>query len=89
MSAVERLDTAERRQELRVNVGNQVALVDLCDGRGEVACCVWDISARGACLMIPPDISIPNVFKIFLDDGCHTAVVVWRRWSHVGIKFAE
>ena len=89
MSTVEKSDTAERRQQPRLSVGNGVVLVDFCDGRGQVTCCLWDISARGACLMIPPDISIPNTFKIILDNSCRTAVVVWRRWSHVGVEFSD
>ena len=88
MSAMEQLDTAERRTEPRLNVGNRVVLVDLGDGRGEVSCCIWDISTRGACLMVPPDVPMPDTFKIFLDDGCRTAHVVWRHWSHIGVRFA-
>jgi len=88
MGAVD-LETAERRSEPRLSIGNQVVLVDLGDGRGSVSCCIWDLSSQGACLMIPPDVAMPRSLRIFLDTGTRNAVVVWRRWSHVGIKFSE
>ena len=71
-----------------MNIDNGVVLVDLCDGRGEITCCMWDISESGACLMIPPDVVMPQTFRVLFDTGCRVAVVVWRRWSHVGVKFA-
>jgi hypothetical protein len=83
------LHTVERRSEPRQSIGNQVVLVDLGDGRGAVSCCIWDISARGACLMVPPDIPTPLNLRVYLDTGWQSGAVVWRRWSHVGIKFAE
>ena len=86
MGAVD-LDTAERRSEPRMNIGNQVVLVDLCDGRDHVTCCVWDVSNRGACLMVPPDVSVPHSFKILVGERWRKAGVVWRRWSQVGIQF--
>ena len=86
MGAVD-LDTAERRSEPRMSIGNQVVLVDLCDGRGHVTCCIWDLSQRGACLMVPPDVSVPNSFKIFVADRWLKAGVIWRRWSQVGVHF--
>jgi hypothetical protein len=82
------LNAVERRSEPRLNIGNKVVLVDLCDGRGAVSCCMWDTSTGGACLMVPPDVPLPHILRIYLDTGCRTGVVVWRRWSHVGIKFA-
>ena len=79
----------ERRQEPRTDIGNQVVLVDLCDGRGHVTCCIWDISGRGACLMVPPDVTLPHSFRIFSGDTWRKAGVVWRRGSQVGIQFIE
>ena len=81
------LDAAERRSEPRTNIGNTVVLVDLCDSRGQVACCIWDISKRGACLMVPPDVSVPHAFKILIDENWQNVGVVWRRWSQVGVQF--
>jgi hypothetical protein len=81
--------SVDRRREPRLQVGNQVVLIDLCNGRGEVTCCMWDISTRGACLMIPPDVSMPHTFKIILDNCRYTARVVWRRWSYVGVEFVK
>ena len=86
MAAVD-LAAAERRSEPRVNIGNQVVLVDLCDGRGHVTCCIWDISQRGACLMVPPDVTVPHSFKMFYADRWRQVGVVWRRWNQAGIQF--
>jgi hypothetical protein len=83
------LNEAERRSEPRLNIGNEAVLVDLGDGRGKITCCIWDISAIGACLMVPPDLSMPHTFKILLETGARNAVVVWRHVAHVGIKFVE
>jgi hypothetical protein len=88
MGAIE-LDTAEQRSEPRTNIGNEVIVVDPCDGRGYVICCIWDISKRGACLMVPPDVAVPHSFKILVDEQWKKAGVVWRRWSHVGIQFID
>jgi hypothetical protein len=88
MAAVD-LATAERRSEPRLKIGNQVVLVDLCDGRCHVAGCIWDISQRGACLMVPPDVIVPHSFKIFLADRWRKVGVVWRRWNQVGVQFIK
>jgi len=79
----------ERRQERRTDVGNVVALVDLCDERGPVSCCIWDMSSRGACLLVPPDVPLPHSFKMEVDQTWRVASVVWRRWSHVGVQFLK
>jgi hypothetical protein len=86
MGAVE-LSKPERRSEPRTSIGNEVVLADLCDGRGDLAFCIWDISERGACLMVPPDISVPDVFKILIDENWRNVGVVWRRWSQIGVQF--
>ena len=82
----ESLICGERRAQPRIEVGNRTAVVDFCDGLEEMTVCVWDVSAKGACLLVPPDLNIPNTFKIKIDDW-RKVTVVWRRWSHVGIQF--
>jgi hypothetical protein len=88
MSVVD-LQTDERRTEPRTSIGNQVVLVDLCDGRGHVTCCIWDLSSRGACLMVPPDVAMPQSLRMLIGERWRDASVVWRRWSQVGIQFIE
>ena len=91
MEAADRatMELVERRGEPRLNIGNQVVGLDLGGGLDAISCCVWDISRSGACLMIPPDMCIPHTLRVFLEGGPRTAEVVWRMWSHVGIKFAD
>jgi hypothetical protein len=84
-----KLKQAERRSERRETVGNTTALVDRCDGSEMVLCCIWDLSTSGVCLMVPPDVTIPRLFKIQIDGRSLEASVVWRQWSHVGARFAE
>ena len=81
------LEALERRSEPRQDVGNEVVSLNLGDGRVDIQCCIWNISAHGACLMIPPDHALPGRFDVLLPAGRRTAEVVWRQWSHVGIKF--
>ena len=79
--------TAERRSESRVDIGNEVALVDAGEGREPLTCCIWNVSPGGACLLVPADVPLPATFDIQMNSGCRKAVQVWRQWTHVGIKF--
>jgi hypothetical protein len=84
-----KLKPSERRSERRATVGNTTAFVDRCDGSEMVLCCIWDLSASGVCLMVPPDLAIPHEFNIQIDGRSVKASVVWRQWSHVGARFVE
>jgi hypothetical protein len=77
----------ERRVSRRVNVGNMVVRVDPCDGREPIMCCIWDLSLEGACLLMPPDVALPDRIRVRFDGELREATVIWRRWSHVGVKF--
>jgi hypothetical protein len=79
----------ERRASRRISVGNQVARVDPCDGREPVMCCIWDLSTEGACLLLPPDVAVPDRIQVRFDGKLREADVIWRRWSHVGIRFGQ
>ena len=89
MSAVAQTQHAERRLAHRINLGNVIARADLCDGSEPVLVCVWDLSLTGACVLVPPDVTIPEQFKILFDHAVRDARVVWRTWSHVGVHFSE
>jgi hypothetical protein len=65
------MDGAPARTPHRVC--NVVALVDLCDERGPVSCCIWDMSSRGACLLVPPDVPLPHSFKMEVDQTWRVA----------------
>jgi hypothetical protein len=83
------LSMVERRCERRCDIGNEIVKLDLGDGRDEVSCCIWNISDRGACLMVPSDLSLPERFDLVLHEARRTGIVVWRQWPYIGIKFVE
>lgn len=81
--------TGERRSELRFDIGNEAVLVDLLDGREPVACCLWNASSDGACLMVAPNLAMPPRFKVISGGLSHTVIQIWRDQSHIGIKFVD
>ncbi len=81
--------SSERRVSRRVSVGNMVVRVDPRDGREPILCCVWDLSLEGACLLLPPDVELPDRIQVRFDGELREAEVTWRRWSHVGVKFGK
>ena len=89
MSAAVKLKPAERRSARRVHLGNVIAHADIGRGREPIMVCVWDLSVTGACVLVPPDVIIPDQFKLMFDHVSQDARVVWRTWSHVGITFDE
>lgn len=76
----------ERRRTPRTPIGNLVAHVDLRDGSEPILVCVWDMSLGGACLMISPDIAIPDQFDLVIDGLKHPVKKVWQRWSQLGVQ---
>ena len=77
---------SDRRKTPRVAVGNLIAELDFQDGSDPVLACIWDISLGGACLMVPPDLKIPDAFDLYVDGLRHPVEKVWQRWSHVGVR---
>lgn len=76
----------DRRKTPRVPVGNVVAYVDLLDGADPKMVCLWDISLGGACLMVPPEVSLSENFDLVIGGQPHPVKKVWRRESHVGVQ---
>ena len=89
MTAAAKSKAVERRRANRVNLGNVIARADLGDGSEPVMVCVWDLSVTGACVLVPPDVAMPEEFKIIFEHTVRDARVVWRTWSHVGVSFAD
>lgn len=50
---------------------------------------VWDVSTWGACLLVSPDVELPTAVKINFDNILRQAVIVWRRWSFLGVRFTD
>ena len=57
-------------------------------GRLPIKCMVRDISATGACLIVPTVLGIPNIFALKIDgrDVC-SAEIVRRASQRIGVKF--
>jgi hypothetical protein len=82
-------EAAERRTEPRVNMGGQAVLVDVGDGREHVTCYIVNLSKRGACIMMPKGVALPNSFKIEIEGRWRNADTVWNRWPQLGIQFVK
>jgi hypothetical protein len=76
----------DRRRTPRIPIGNLVAQLDLRDGNEPVLVCIWDLSLCGACLMIPPDLQLPETFDLYIDDLCYPVEKVWQRWCYAGVR---
>ena len=82
-----RQSATDRRENSRQRIDDENTLIDLHDGRGPMTCRIWDISPLGACILVPPGVTLPNCFKIHIKNSWLVADVVWRRDWHVGIHF--
>jgi hypothetical protein len=76
----------DRRKESRRQIGNSVVNVDLGDST-LLACCLWDASTKGACLLVPQHVEFPHFFKIKVEREWRIATVVWRQSLQVGVQF--
>ncbi|MBK5962090.1 hypothetical protein CCR97_28420 [Rhodoplanes elegans] len=52
-------------------------------------CAVLNVSAGGACLLVPDAAAVPGVFELVVDPGRLRVrcVAVWRDRHHVGVAF--
>lgn len=80
-------DATDRREQPRQWISDESILIDLQDGRGPITCRIWDISAIGARILVPPDVALPHSFRIHLKNEWQIAHVIWRRDWHAGIRF--
>ena len=78
---------ADRRKDPRTDVGNRLAHMDLRDGSAPISVCVWDISRGGVCLVIPPDMPVPDAFDLILDGSGYPVKRIWRREIFVGVSY--
>jgi hypothetical protein len=52
-----------------------------------ISCTLRNISANGACLIVPADLFVPAEFKLLIEGAMHSCVVAWRRPERVGVKY--
>ena len=79
----------DRRKQSRVNIGSVVAKLNPHDNTEPLVVCVWNLSRRGACLLVQPNQYIPDRFDFVLDHAPRPARVIWRSWNHIGICFED
>ena len=87
---VERKPQKERRAAVR---GRVLLGGKLVYGQGDRSadCVIRDLTELGARIRLASDIRIPDeVWLIILRSGiAHRAVVVWRSWLGIGLKFVD
>jgi hypothetical protein len=55
-----------------------------------IDCTVFDLSAGGACLLLPNPARIPDVFQMSVaPNHVYTCRVVWRALKRIGVSFQE
>ncbi len=59
------------------------------EGPDQIACAILDISSSGACILVPNDAEISEVFELAIDreDAVRRCRRVWRRGARIGIAF--
>jgi c-di-GMP-binding flagellar brake protein YcgR len=51
-------------------------------------CTIRDLSAGGACLVVPDPVSVPQEFELYFQDrSVRRCRVVWRNPARVGVAF--
>jgi hypothetical protein len=75
---------AEQRAEPRqLAIRHGVVTVD-------TDCAVFDISAKGAKLLLHGPVTFPEIFKLSIDSGAaRTCRVAWRKGNEYGIEFVD
>ena len=55
-----------------------------------IDCAVLNISASGACILVPPGVMVPTSFALAIDQDAamHDCTVAWRDGARLGVRFA-
>ena len=79
----------ERRQLTR-HVVRKSAKVLLGDQPSPIDCLVWDLTSKGACILLAPDLHVPDKFEISFDyfRSSHPCRVMWQTTDRVGVCFS-
>lgn len=78
----------DRRRSRRFTIGNVVAHGNFRECREPIMVCVWHTSLDAACVIVSPDIEIPDRFDLVIGDLSCPVEKVWRRSSLLGVKSA-
>jgi hypothetical protein len=52
-----------------------------------ISCTLRNVSADGACLIVPSDFFLPAEFKLLTEGAMRPCVVAWRRPDRVGVRY--
>lgn len=78
------------RKEARVLVLKTGRIVGT-SADSSIDCAVLNVSASGACILVPPRAAIPTAFALAIDenDTLHDCVLMWRDGARLGVRFAS
>ena len=81
--------TAENRKEKRKGLGHP-ARIFVWEAPA-IDCNVEDVSNGGAMLFVEDQSKVPTTFLLIFASGGfrRKCEVVWRSWTHIGVKFAQ
>ena len=59
------------------------------NGRSVIDCVVRNLSSRGALLVLPSVLGVPETFELHIesDGSCHAARTVWKGHGKIGVAF--
>ena len=77
----------EQRMAKRYRTRSRAQIVVL--GHEAIGCCVADISATGARVLVDPAASVPDSFILKLKGRARRCSVVWRGTGQVGLAFND
>ena len=90
MDSTPHTDFADRRDAPRAAIGGQYSMrLDPTDGRAPITCALIDYSVTGVRLELPEDVALPTDVRILIGEIAHTARIVWRNGTVVGVDFVD
>jgi len=82
------MEEQENRTDSRVLV-LKTGTIRAGQDKAPVKCAVLNVSASGACLLVPREVLIPDRFELSVDGGgtSHDCRMVWRKGARIGLAF--
>jgi hypothetical protein len=88
--AAELAELDDRRDAPRAEVAGRYSMrLDPCDGRSPMDCALLDHSVTGARLQLPEDVALPDQVQVLIGALAHSARIVWRQGTTIGLDFVE
>lgn len=82
------MENVDKRKHTRVLV-LKTGAIHRGHGEAPIDCAVLNLSASGACILVPNAIPVPPHFELVVDgDGqSHHCEVMWREGGKIGVEF--